>query len=144
MRSITGVHRALAGLTLAAALGVTLAASPTAGGADGVGDFHLKLDRSAPAADSTVQAPVEELRFWFSQPPQLEPTTVRLLGPGEVMVELGAITATADDASILFAPVVGETPPGTYRVIWRTMATDGHVVRGDFSFTVEAGVTGSG
>lgn len=136
--SIRGLLRAMAGGTAAAALYVTLtgASSPVVAGGE-VG-LHLQLDRSAPAADSTVQAPVEELRFWFSQPPQLVPTTVRLIGPDEEMVELGDVAATPDDASILFAPVVGETPAGVYRVMWRTMAADGHVVRGDFAFTIAA------
>jgi len=105
--------------------------------------LHLQLDRSAPAADSTVRGPVEELRFWFAQPPRLEPTTIRLVGPDEELIELGELRATVDDASILFTPVSDATPPGVYRVIWRTMATDGHVVRGDFSFTVGVGPLGS-
>ena len=105
--------------------------------------LHLQLDRSAPAADSTVQGPVEELRFWFSQSPRLDPTTIRLVGPDEELVELGELQAAADDASILFTAVAETTPPGVYRVIWRTMASDGHVVRGDFSFTVGSGALGS-
>ena len=51
---------------------------------------------------------------------------------------VGELKPNADDASIFAAPVERTLPDGDYTVSWRTMAADGHVVRGDFGFTVRA------
>ncbi len=95
---------------------------------------HLQLDRSAPAADSTVSTPAE-IRLWFSQATQEDATSIRLVdGDGE-LVELGEVTP-AEGRTVHSASVPGALAPGSYTVAWRTMAADGHVVRGDFSFAV--------
>ena len=95
---------------------------------------HLRLERSAPATDTTVSTPAE-IRLWFSQATQEDATSIRLVdGDGE-LVELGDVTP-AEGRTVHFASVSGPLAAGSYTVAWRTMAADGHVVRGDFSFAV--------
>jgi methionine-rich copper-binding protein CopC len=36
----------------------------------------------------------------------------------------------------LMAAVTGAVSSGTYKVAWQTACDDGHVVKGDFTFTV--------
>jgi methionine-rich copper-binding protein CopC len=42
----------------------------------------------------------------------------------------------AESEAPVTAPVTGTLAPGAYSVDWRTMAADGHVVRGTIRFTV--------
>lgn len=98
--------------------------------------LHLQLDRSAPGADATVASP-SEIRLWFSQVPQAGATSARLIHDGGPVEAMGELKADPDDATVFAAPVAGALTPGLYTVSWRAMAADGHVVRGDFDFTVE-------
>jgi len=95
---------------------------------------HLRLERSAPAEDSTV-APPAEIRLWFSQATQEDATSIRLVDAAGELVELGEVTP-AEGRTVHYAPVPQELAAGHYTVAWRTMAADGHVIRGDFGFAV--------
>jgi methionine-rich copper-binding protein CopC len=96
--------------------------------------FHLHLLKSSPPANATVAAAPDSIRLSFSQTPELKVTTVSVTGPGSASVALAPL-ARVDSATVV-APVKGKMSPGTYTVIWRTMAKDGHVARGTFDFTV--------
>ena len=98
--------------------------------------LHLELESSSPAADATVASP-SEIVLRFSQVPQDEATTVRLTRDGG-LVEVGEARPDDDDGSVIRVAVPDELGPGGYEVRWRTMAADGHVVRGDFRFSVRA------
>lgn len=95
---------------------------------------HFSLSRSEPVAETTV-APPEELRLWFTQAPQDNSTSIRLLAGGAV-VETGPAIRDAEDDKV-YSVAVGRTlEEGGYNVAWRAMAADGHVVRGEIPFTV--------
>ena len=98
--------------------------------------FHLHLVKSAPAANATVAASPDSIRLWFSQRPELAVTTVKVTGAGSAAVALAPL-ATGDSA-VVIAPVKAAMAPGNYTVTWRTMAKDGHAIRGTFSFRVLA------
>lgn len=98
--------------------------------------LHLELSRSAPEAEATV-APPSEIRLWFSQAPQASGTSLRLIQSGQPL-EIGELKPDPEDAAVYVAPVDTPLAPGTYTVAWRAMAADGHVVRGEFPFTVQA------
>lgn len=132
--------RSLLPTALAAALALVPPALPATGpapGADAAPALHLRLDRSAPEADTTVASPAE-IRLWFSQVPQAGATSARLVFRGAPVEALGELEVDEDDGSVFAAPVREVLAPGVYTVSWRTMAADGHVVRGDFDFTVQA------
>ena len=96
--------------------------------------FHLRLLKSAPAANATLLAAPDSIRLWFSEPPELAVTTVKVTGPNSAAVALAPL-ASADSGRVI-APVKGKMTSGAYTVVWRTMAKDGHVARGTFAFTV--------
>ena len=98
--------------------------------------FHLHLVKSAPAANATVATSPGSIRLWFSQRPELAVTTVKVTGPGSAAVALARLAS--GDSALVIAPVKTAMAPGSYSVAWRTMAKDGHVIRGTFSFRVEA------
>lgn len=99
--------------------------------------LHLELTRSQPAADAAVSSPAE-IRLWFSQVPQASATSLRLIRDGSPVAAVGDLAADPEDGKVFAAPVEGTLPAGAYTVSWRTMAADGHVVRGEFTFTVQA------
>jgi methionine-rich copper-binding protein CopC len=96
------------------------------------GAAHSLLIASAPSADAVISgAPAVTLRFNNRVEKKL--SQIRLVPPrGEAQV-LAVRTDGAVDA--LEAPL----PPlssGRYRVDWRVLSTDGHVVSGTFAFSV--------
>ncbi len=120
---------------LLVAAGATVAASVAARTADAAW-FHLRLLRAEPAADARLGASPPRVALWFTERPELAVTRVRLLDARGTPVALAAPTR-ADSAG---APVVAVLPRpigvGTYTVVWRTMARDGHVSDGRYAFLV--------
>jgi methionine-rich copper-binding protein CopC len=104
--------------------------------------FHLALLRSSPAKDSTVAASPKEIRLWFSQSPELAATQVKVTDAAEGAVKLGKLQrGSKTDEALVIAPLMGTLGAGRYTVSWRTMSRDGHVVKGDFAFTVASART---
>ena len=99
---------------------------------------HLKLLKSFPSADSTLAKSPDAIRLWLTEPAELPATKI------ELATEAGAVIATAalkrDTAKT--APVVATISKplagGGYKVTWKAMSKDGHVVNGTFGFKVGA------
>ena len=124
---------AVAGVALLA-VSMGLSSVPDGDAADAL---HLRLERSAPAADSVV-SDLLEIRLWFSQSTQEDATSIRLLDAAGEPVPTGE-TQASDDQTVHHATLEEGLEAGRYTVAWRTMAQDGHVIRGDFEFMVSAG-----
>jgi methionine-rich copper-binding protein CopC len=120
---------------VAVLVALVLAAAAPAGGTE-AGAAHLRLTKSSPAKDAILTAPVAEIRLWFSLPPELAVSRIRVAAAGGQEVELGKVVGGDDDS--LAAAVVGDMRPGTYEVTWRTSSGDGHPIRGSFTFTLAA------
>ena len=99
--------------------------------------LHFALSRSVPAEGAEV-APPPEIRLWFTEVPQEGSISVRLLDSAGELVETGALGQDAEDGRIFHLAIEGTLPAGGYTVAWRAIGQDGHVVRGDFGFTVTA------
>lgn len=104
----------------------------------GVAERHMRLTKSKPEADQVVSTSPSVIQAWFSEAPELAVSRLAVEGP-EGAVELGDLRAGEENS--LVSDVAAVLGPGSYTVRWRTAGDDGHVVRGDFSFTV--GATGS-
>ena len=96
---------------------------------------HMAYSKSVPAKDATLPESPSELQVWFTQDPEPAVSRISLEGPAGG-VTLGE-TTVASDRSIV-ASVQNPLGPGSYTVNWRSAGDDGHVLRGDFSFTVRA------
>ena len=96
---------------------------------------HTLMDRTVPAAGSTVHGPPAEVRLWFSQ--ALEPAfcTLRVVDRDARQVDRNDKRVDAGDPTLLRVSLY-PVAPGTYRVIWRVLSADGHVSEGDFTFEV--------
>ena len=99
--------------------------------------FHFALDKSLPEADSAGPSP-EMVQLWFTQVPQDETTTIRVIDGNGDAVETGEVVQDGDDGKLQSIAIGQPLAPGSYTVAWRAMAADGHVVRDDFAFSVIA------
>ncbi len=97
--------------------------------------MHLKLDKSDPKADSTHTSAPKAVSLWFSQAVELPATKLTLTDAAKKEVATKALTKAPDGAVV--AAIDAPLSAGTYNVSWRTMAKDGHVIKGDFAFTVK-------
>ena len=96
---------------------------------------HARLERTAPAAGSTVHGSLPQLKLWFTE--RLEPTfsKVRVLDRTGKQVDKGDPEVDRADAKLLRVSLP-KLASGTYRVQWRVLSVDTHVIEGDFTFSV--------
>ena len=112
--------------TLVATLVIALAAAGTM-------SAHMAYSKSIPAKDAKLNASPDHLQVWFTQDPEPAVSQISLEGPdGEV--SLGK--TTVGDEQSLVAEVPATLAPGSYTVKWRSAGDDGHVLRGDFAFSI--------
>lgn len=131
--------RARTGLTLSALLLGVLALSAAPRSASEAP--HLRLVRTAPAGDSIVAGSPAEIRLFFSEPPNMRGTTVRLVDAAEALVASTDAVADSADTKEVFIRPNAPLRPGRYTVQWRVIAQDGHTQRGTFDFQVRAAPT---
>jgi methionine-rich copper-binding protein CopC len=110
--------------SIAVLLGVALAVAAHA---------HTQLKGSAPAADASVAAP-SSLELEFGGDVRL--TSVQLTDSAGAAKHLDAVPTAA--ASKFSLSVHEPLAPGAYKVVWRAVGGDTHIVSGEFSFTVTA------
>jgi methionine-rich copper-binding protein CopC len=97
---------------------------------------HLRLTKSEPAQNDTLTVAPSAIRLWFSQRAELRTMRVTVRAAAGDTVAVGALTRGAGSEAPVVAPIVAPMTNGSYTVDWRTMASDGHVVRGSFEFVV--------
>jgi methionine-rich copper-binding protein CopC len=98
--------------------------------------LHNRLTKSAPKKDEVLPSAPTSIRLWFSEPPEPALSAITLLGPGRTRVVLSKARKTDDPLSIV-ADIKDSTPIGVYTVEWRASGKDGHVIRGNYRFTID-------
>lgn len=96
---------------------------------------HGFMDRSSPAAGSTVHGSPEEVKLSFSQAVEPAFCTVQVVDGNGKQVDRKDKRADASDPTLLRVSLQ-PLAPGTYRVTWRVLSKDGHVTKGSFTFDV--------
>jgi hypothetical protein len=107
---------------IAAALGFALVAAAHA---------HTPLKTSVPAADAAVAAP-KTLELTFGGGVRL--TSVALTDSGGVAKHLDAVPT--EIAATFSLGIHEPLAPGAYKVVWRAVGGDTHIISGEFGFTV--------
>jgi len=97
---------------------------------------HSFPDHSDPKVGATVAGPPGHVRIWFDG--ALEPAfcTLAVQDSGGKKVDKGDGRVNPADATLLEASVP-PLPSGTYRVIWKVVARDGHRTTGDYTFVIK-------
>ncbi len=127
--SRTGAALSLAGLVIAALLGLAAPASA-----------HDELAASTPASGATLRTPPTAVTLTMSEPPSTAiPPVVVVTGPDGSRVEDGKPTVTGSVITQALRPV---SEPGAYEIAFRVVADDGHPLTGTIPFTLaEAAAT---
>jgi len=104
--------------------------------------LHTELRLSIPAKDSVVEGDVREVILEFTTTVQGALSRIEVVGPGGNPVATSDVAHPSDDRrDRLLVRFESPLPPGAYRVNWRTVSPDSHMVEGDFAFQVEGDVT---
>jgi copper resistance protein C len=96
---------------------------------------HALLDSTVPAAGSTLHQSPTQLELRFTQ--RLEPafSRVHVRDRSGAQVDDGDPQIDRADGTLLRVSLP-RLAAGRYRVIWRVLSVDNHVVNGDFTFDV--------
>jgi copper resistance protein C len=96
---------------------------------------HLKLTRSAPAAEAALDSSPDVLQLWFSEEPVLLLSGVTLTGPrGPIKLE----PLRAGGQRSVVAKIGATLEPGAYRMEWKAAGDDGHVINGTVPFSIKS------
>ena len=99
---------------------------------------HAKMTESVPKDGATVPAGLSSVELKFSKPMRL--TLVRIhsaKADADVAVKGELPMTFVEEATISVEPIAA----GAYDVHWTAVSQDGHVMKGDFEFTVEESPT---
>lgn len=99
---------------------------------------HAELESMTPTIDSAVNSAPASISLTFSEEVQALGATVVVLDPAGNAVQQGEASAAGRTLSIALQPL---TQPGTYRVNFRVVSADGHVVTGSERFTFSPSAT---
>ena len=121
----------LGALLLATALVLVGGAGPAAA--------HTNFVQSFPEADATIVAPVTEVWLEFETPLVAEQSEVVVTGPDGSSKVVGEPTVTGNVIRVQVPPM---TEVGDYEVSYRIVSLDGHLLDGDYGFSIEAGPAG--
>jgi hypothetical protein len=96
---------------------------------------HAFLDHASPAVGSTVRAPPQQVKLWFTQ--ELEPSfsAAQVLDASGKRVDQGNARVDEADPTLIIVSVP-PLAPGRYKVTWRVLSVDTHATEGDYSFDV--------
>ena len=109
-----------------------------------VAHAHGRLKSSLPAAGEHLGTVPRLLRLDFSEVPELQFSTLRLVGPGGIAIPLSALRYAPDSHRAYLADVLGALPAGTYTILWQMAGDDGHPVRDQIQFVIAPGAMGVG
>lgn len=114
------------------------AATPPASAPRLATPFHLRLEKSEPASGESLASPPKSIRLFFSLPPEMAVTAVKLSDADGNAVALAAPTRGAGAKDPVESVIQGKVAAGSYTVSWKTSSKDGHPIKGDFSFSVKS------
>ena len=94
---------------------------------------HLMVEGAEPADGAVLSSPPRSLALRFSEASRI--TSLRLVDEAGREVPLRRDAARGAVTSVT-AGVTGPLTPGGYRVEWRAVGADGHVMNGTVHFTL--------
>ncbi len=99
---------------------------------------HLRLVKAFPSADTVLAKSPDAVRLWLSEPAEVPATRISLATATGALVATSPVTRDHAKDAPLVALIPKALANGAYKVTWKTMSKDGHVVRGTIAFTVGA------
>lgn len=99
---------------------------------------HPRLVRAVPAAESHVQTMPRALSLTFNEPLTIALSRLTLLDPTGQSVALDTLRLASEDTKTLTAKILGTMSAGRYTVKWQAAGADGHPMRGQYTFVLDA------
>jgi copper transport protein len=96
---------------------------------------HTQLEASVPADGDTLTQSPPHIRLEFNRAVDASLGELRLVAADGTGLALRTEGDPADDRVLLATPPALDS--GSYRVVWRIVADDGHPVTGEFAFVVD-------
>src|SRR2546423_8047779 len=124
MSRIYSVRRPACCLTLA--LTIFICAS--------VASAHARLERSEPKANSTLKQAPKTVELWFSEELEASMSTVAVTDQTGRRVDRNNVALADGDKKLQVE--LEDLGSGTYNIDWKVLSTDGHTMKGKFTFTV--------
>lgn len=100
---------------------------------------HPRLVRAVPATESHVQTMPRALSLTFNEDLTIALSRLTLLDPAGQPVALDTLRFASEDIKTLTAKILGTMPAGRYTVKWQAAGADGHPMRGQYTFVIDAG-----
>lgn len=97
---------------------------------------HVHATGTAPSAGRAVEEAPTEVVIVFNKPFDWTQAAIEVTGPGGQRFDEGGVRPSGDRG--IAVDVRPDAPPGAYRVDYRVIADDGHIMRDGFDFSVEA------
>ena len=98
---------------------------------------HFGIAKSVPKENTQVQF-VSKIEVWFTQVPQENSVSIRLVRSDGSLVSIAIFDSKPDVPEGFIADLGHNLNLGEYEVVWRGIGQDGHVVNGNYSFMVSA------
>ena len=112
-------------IVLAVALVLVSSAAATA---------HMKVAKTSPAEGESLAKAPAHVQVWFTQKPDAAMSKLSLTGPkGDVSL----FVHPAEENSLMGMIQEKSLADGTYVVKWQAAGDDGHIQRGEFTFTLK-------
>ena len=103
----------------------------------GIASAHAILLRSDPSKDSVLSIAPRQVRMWYSEDLNPAFSTAVVMNGENKRVDNRDAHVSPNDTKEMDVTLQPNLPPAVYIVIWRTdSATDGHILRGSFIFSV--------
>lgn len=97
---------------------------------------HPHLRSSSPASGSVLTSPPSRVKLVFSEPVEIGLTSMTLVGTGGDTTVVSGFHSVPGEPLAIEANLKTALPSGKYLALWSCMGTDGHGIRGRYSFTV--------
>jgi methionine-rich copper-binding protein CopC len=98
--------------------------------------MHVSLTKSSPAAKEALATSPAKVQLWFSEKVELKASSLKITGPAGVVTST-PLTGQDSVAAPATATILGDMPPGAYRIDWAVASKDGHAVKGVIQFSVK-------
>ena len=102
---------------------------------------HAQLIKAEPARRAALNKAPAQIRLWFNEEIEGAYTTLTVSGANKKLVTNEKPKVVADDPKSIMLPLP-KTKPGKYKVKFRVLSVDGHVVDSTFNYTVKSKVEG--
>jgi len=100
-----------------------------------LGWAHARLIKSVPGRQATLASAPSRVQLWFNERLEGHFCNLSVWDQDGKQVDLGDVEVTSANPKQLSVgvPSLG---PGTYRVKFRVLSVDGHIVESEFPFTI--------